>query len=253
MTSGQTRLPMASRAVFAASMAGLGFLLALGAFIYVWAPIPKTVPGRDVIAAGAGALMLASAAGILWRRTLVPSAAVLTLLFLGWLLLLQVPLIAGKPSRELLWSGAGQLASIVAGGWILSASGSKGSERRIRAARFLYAAGLLIFGVHHLADIGASAQAVPAWLPFRTGWVYLTTAGHIAAGLAIALQIAAPLAATLEAIMIAAFVLLVHVPGVIGAPRDKLQWTMLIVAAVIDGAAWVVARSYADASELPLR
>jgi uncharacterized membrane protein YphA (DoxX/SURF4 family) len=232
---------MPTRAVFAAPVAGLGFLLLSAMFIYVWAPLPKAVPRAETIAAVAGAVMLAAAVGLVWRKTFVASAAVLTLLFLSWLLFLQIPRIVGTPAREILWSGAGQLASIVAAGWVLFAS------RRVLAARLLYAAALVLFGLHHLADVSASAQAVPAWLPFPTAWVYLTTAGHVAAGLAIALGIAARLAAMLEVVMITSFVVLVHLPGVIKAPTDKLQWTMLIVAAVIDGAAWVLARSYADA------
>jgi uncharacterized membrane protein YphA (DoxX/SURF4 family) len=243
MPSSQTT----TRAVFAAPVAGLGFLLLSARFIYVWAPLPKAVPGAETIAAVAGAVMLAGAAGLLWRKTFVPSAAILTLLFLSWLLLLQIPRIVGTPGREILWSGAGQLASIVAAGWILVAAASNGGARWVRAARLLYAAALVLFGVHHLADVAASSQAVPAWLPFRPGWVYLTAAGHIAAGVAIALGLAARLAATLEVIMITSFVLLVHLPGVTNAPTDKLQWTMLIVASAIGGAAWVMARSYADA------
>jgi hypothetical protein len=53
------------------------------------------------------------------------------------------------------------------------------------------------------------------------------------------------LAATLEAVMVSAFVLLVHVPGVIGDPGDHLQWTMFFAASATGGAAWIVAHSYA--------
>ena len=85
---------------------------------------------------------------------------------------------------------------------------------------------------------------MPTWLPFPLAWACLTGAGHIAAGLALLLGIAPRLAAVLEASMVSAFVILIHVPGVIGSPRDGLQWTELVVASVIGGAAWIVARSY---------
>jgi uncharacterized membrane protein YphA (DoxX/SURF4 family) len=238
---------------YAASVAGIGGLLLWGTFVYVWAPIPQWVPARHGLACAAGALMLALAVALLWRKTVVPSAAGLTLLFLGWLLLVQTPRIMAAPSRELLWSGGAQLASVVAGGWIVFAtltSPTAGPGRQIRGvrgvrlARLLFAVALPMFGLHHFFDLAGAAEAVPAWLPFALGWAYLTGAGHIAAGVGILLGIVPRLSATLESIMITSFVLFVHVPGVIGAPRDLLQWTMLVVAAAIGGAAWIVAGSY---------
>jgi len=245
------------QAAYAVAVMGLGVMLLCSTFIYVWAPVARWVPGRDGIAVAAGVGMLIAGAGLVWRRTVVASSALLTLLFLSWLLLLQVPRLVGAPSRELLWSGAAQLVSVVAGGWIVFASVAppvEGAgrwlrgERGVRMARYLYAAALPMFGLHHFLDLAGAAEAVPAWLPLRTGWAAVTGAGHVAAGVAIVLGIVPRVAATLEAVMIGAFVLLVHVPGVVRAPRDHLEWSMLVVAGVIGGAAWIVARSYAPAS-----
>lgn len=248
-----SRVAGAGRGVYAVAVAGIGALLLSNQFAYVWAPIPRGVPSRELLTAAAGGLMLLAAAGLAWRRAVVPSSAILATSFLGWLLLLQVPRIVAAPSKELLWAGASQLASLVAGGWILFATAASrtgrpgrwiGDAGGIWLARRLYALALPLFGFHHIADVAAAAAAVPGWLPFRPGWVYLTGAGHVAAGVAILLGIVPRLAATLEALMIGAFVLLIHVPGVIGAPGDALQWTMLLVAAAIGGATWIVAGSY---------
>lgn len=243
----------AARAPYAIALVWLGALLLSGRFVYVWVPVPRWVPWRDALAGASGALMLLSALGISGRRTVVPASAVTTILFLLWLLLLQVPRILAAPSHESLWAGAGQLASLVAGGWILFACLASPTEgagrwlrggRAVRMARSLYALALPLFGLHHFLDAAGAAEAVPAWLPFRLGLGYLTGAGHVAAGVAILLGIVPRLAATLEAIMIGLFVLLVHVPGVMGAPGDGEQRTMLVVASAIGGAAWIVARSY---------
>jgi uncharacterized membrane protein len=248
------RVTAGGYALYAAAVAGLGVLLLSGQFIYVWAPVPLWVPWRHVLARASGALMLVSAVGLLWRKTVVPASTTLTFLFLSWLLFLQLPRLIAVPSKEILWAGGGQIVTVVAGGWILFASFASPTEgpgrrfrgdRGVRMARLLYALALPLFGLHHFVDVPGAADAVPAWLPLRPGWAYLTGAGHVAAGVAILLGIVPRLAATLEAIMIGAFVLLVHVPGVIGAPKDQLQWTMLVVASAIGGAAWIVARSYA--------
>lgn len=241
--------------MYAAAMAGLGVLVLTAQMVYVWAPIPKWVPARTVLAGVAGAVMLLVAMGLLGRRTVVPSSAAAAGVFTSWLLLLQVPRLVGAPSREVLWSGAAQLVSVIAGGWVLFASRALPSEGRGRwlrgdrgrqKARGLYALALPMFGLHHFFDLPGAAEAVPAWLPFPLAWGVLTGAGHIAAGLALLFGVVPRLAATLEASMISAFILLIHVPGVIGAPRDGLQWTELVVASVIGGAAWIVARSYAS-------
>lgn len=240
-------------ALYSAAVAGLGVLLVSGVFVYVWAPLPRWLPGRDLVAGAAGAVMLIAAIGLLGRTTVAVASLALSVLFAAWLLLLQALHLIATPSAELLWSGAGQLATIIAGGWILfacapSATAAPGRRRWVTAARALYAVALVPIGLHHFADVAQAAGAVPAWLPARPLWVEATGVAHIAAGAAILLRLVPRLAATLEAAMISGFVLLVHVPGVIGAPRDALQWTMLIVASAIVGAAWIVAHSYAGAA-----
>jgi uncharacterized membrane protein YphA (DoxX/SURF4 family) len=54
------------------------------------------------------------------------------------------------------------------------------------------------------------------------------------------------LAALLEAVQITSFVILVHIPAVCGALRDRIQWAMLFDAAAIAGSAWLVAATLTD-------
>jgi uncharacterized membrane protein YphA (DoxX/SURF4 family) len=247
------RISSLGRIIYAAAAAAVGVLLLARKFEYVWVPLPRWLAGREVLALAAGALMLVAAAGLAWRRTVARSSAILAFFFLSWLLLLQVPAIVAAPSEESLWAGGGQLITVLVGGWLLFDSSSPATEgpwrrmrgeRGTRMARWLYAVALVPIGLHHFfADAGA-VEAVPAWLPFRAGWAYGTGIAHIAAGVAIVLGIVPRLAATLEAIMIASFIVLLHVPWVVGAPRDPLQWAMLFVALLIDGGAWIVAGSY---------
>jgi len=50
----------------------------------------------------------------------------------------------------------------------------------------------------------------------------------------------ARLAATLTAAMMATFVVLLHLPRVIGSPTSQFEWTMLAVASSLTGAALLV-------------
>jgi uncharacterized membrane protein YphA (DoxX/SURF4 family) len=82
---------------------------------------------------------------------------------------------------------------------------------------------------------------VPTWLPpSQIFWTYVTGVGHLAAGLSLLSGIRAQLGATLLAVMMALFVLLVHVPRVIAAPGEHLEWIMLGVSLSLSGSAWAI-------------
>jgi len=223
--------------MYAVAVAVLGAMVMAGKLVYVWAPIPDWVPRGDLLASAAGAVMAVAALALMWRTTARAASRIVAVLFACWLGLLQIPQLIATPGEEALWAGTAELVMLVAGGWILCT----GSPRAVRA---LYAAALPMLGLHHLLAHGA-VSVVPAWLPLRAAWLYLTAFAHMAAGVAILFGILARTAARLEAIMITAFVALVHVPGVVDEPTDPLQWTMLVVASAIAGAAWIVADSYA--------
>ena len=143
--------------------------------------------------------------------------------------------------------------TVVAGGWILLAL-SYGSpsgraarllgESGVKLARRLYAVGLPLIALAHFLHAPGATEYVPAWFPLRIGWVYLTGAGHLAAGLAILFGVLPELAALLEAGQITAFVILTHVPSVYRAPSDRVQWAMLFYALTIAGSAWLVTATF---------
>jgi uncharacterized membrane protein len=148
------------------------------------------------------------------------------------------------------WEACGLNMAAGAGGWILLALSSRPpagraarlfGESGVSLARRLYALGVPLVGLAHFADARGATEYVPAWLPLRIGWVYLTGAGHVAAGLAILFGVVPVLASVLEAAQITAFVILTHIPAVCAAPGDRLQWGMLVYASVIAGSAWLVA------------
>ena len=89
---------------------------------------------------------------------------------------------------------------------------------------------------------------VPAWLPYHTGFAYLTGAGHIAAGLGILFGVLPRLAATAEAMMISIFTFLVWVPRIVASPAPRLPLTELCISAAIAGAAWAIAGSLQGAA-----
>jgi uncharacterized membrane protein YphA (DoxX/SURF4 family) len=85
---------------------------------------------------------------------------------------------------------------------------------------------------------------VPGWIPFKTFWAWVTGDIHQITGLAMLAGLRVRLAATCEAAMMGSFVLLVHLPRVIAAPDQHVEWIMLAISSALTGAALLV-RKYA--------
>ncbi|MGH9514281.1 MAG: DoxX family membrane protein [Terriglobales bacterium] len=246
-----TRSQQPALTLFAVGMTGLGILAVIyGDFALVWQPVAPWIPGRTILAYASGVIMLLGAIGLLFARTASCSIQVLFPYLIIWTLL-KVPALVYAPSMEAVWLGIGELAVLLAGGWTLFAMLSRlreGSllafvtrEKGVRIARYVFAISLLPIGLSHIVYVKETAALVPAWLPYRAGWAYLTGAGQMACGLGVLLSIFPRLAAFTEAAMLSLFTLLVWVPAIFASPKQRLPWTAFFISWVIAAAAWVVA------------
>jgi uncharacterized membrane protein len=188
-----TRSQQPALTFFAMGMVGLGILaLIYGDFALVWQPVAPWIPGRTVLAYGSGLIMLLGGVGLLLRATAAWSARILFPYLIVWLLL-KLPALLVAPQMEAVWLGFGELAVLLAGGWVLFAKlaelreGSPltlaTSENSIHFAQMVFAVSLIPIGLSHIVYVKETAELVPAWLPYRVGWAYLTGAGQIACGL----------------------------------------------------------------------
>ena len=235
-------------------LCGLGVLsLIYDDYAMVWQPVPPWVPQHAILAYASGALLLAGGLGAFFKRTATLSMLVLTAFVLSWLLFLQIPRIASDPTNEGMWLGFCETLLLLSGGWVVFGSGAINEGRNwgalasghvgLRVGRYMLGAALPLIGLSHFVYSAGTASMVPAWLPERLFLAYLTGSGHIAAGIGLLLGILPGIAELLEASMITLFVLLLHLPGIVSQPRDRLQWTMFFVATAYAGSAWAVAGS----------
>ncbi len=241
--------------LFSAGLIGLGVLaLMYGDFALVWQPVPDWVPARHAIAYASGVLMLLVGIGLLFRATMAWSARVLFPYLILWALL-KVPAIIVAPQIEGVWLGLGELTMLLAGGWMLfcrlvpvskdSPLAFLAGERGVRMARMLFGISVVPVGLSHLVYAHVTRDFVPAWLPYRIGWAYLTGVGQIAAGLGVLFGVLAWLAARAEAAMVTLFTLLVWLPAIFAAPKERMPWTGFFISWVIGAAAWMVAQNVA--------
>ena len=250
-----TRSQQPALTLFAVGMIGLGILaLVYGDFAMVWQPVAPWIPGRTVLAYGSGVIMLLGGVGLLLEATAAWSARILFPYLIVWLLL-KVPALIAAPQMEAVWLGFGELAVLMAGGWVLFATLARPpegsplafgtSESGIDVARMLFAVSLLPIGLSHLVYVKQTAELVPAWLPYRVGWAYVTGAGQIACGLGVLFSVLPRVAARAEAAMISLFTLLVWGPAILAAPKTRLPWTAFFISWAIASAAWVIAQNIA--------
>ena len=248
-----TRSQQPALTLFAIGMIGLGILaLIYGDFAMVWQPVAPWIPGRTALAYASGVLMLLGGIGLLFNATVAWSIRVLFPYLIIWALL-KVPALFVAPGVEAVWLGLGELTVLLSGGWVLFARLSAlpedspfafaTGERGVRIAQILFAVSLIPIGLSHIVYVKATADLVPAWLPFRTGWAYLTGAGHIAAGLGVLFSVLPRVAACAEAGMLSVFTLLVWIPAILSAPRTRLPWTAFFISWAIASAAWAVAQN----------
>jgi uncharacterized membrane protein len=233
-------------------MVGLGILgFIYGDFAMVWQPVAPWVPARTALAYGSGLLMLACGAGLLFRATAAWSVRILFPYLIVWALL-KVPAVVVAPQIEGVWLGFGELAVLLAGGWILFARFSAqpagsvfefaSGDNGVRIAKYLFAVWLIPIGLSHFFYVKETTDLIPPWIPFHIFWAYLTGAGHIAAGLGVLFSVIPGVAAAAEAGMLTIITLLVWVPALFAAPRARMPWTAFWISTAITAAVWVVAQ-----------
>ncbi|MEQ1818194.1 MAG: hypothetical protein ABL871_06240 [Terricaulis sp.] len=233
----------AGRTLLGLGALGLGFISLLYAdFAITWQPVPDWVPARSVLAYASGAALAAAGVALIVNRGARVAAAFIAAFLAFWGIVLQAPkLLAGE---EAAWLAPAEILAVAAGAWILFWVGSAETPLQTRAVQLgttFFGLMLPIFGVAHFLYIAFTALMIPEWIPYRVFWAWFTGAGHVAAGLSIALGVIPRIGATLLATMFSGFVLLVHVPRVIADTDNRLEWHLLSTALLLTGAAWIVA------------
>ena len=225
---------------------GLGILsLVHQDFALQWQPYPQDLPGRSLWGLASGAAAATGGALMLAPRYRWFGALVLAVFFALWVVALHVPMVAVRPVNVGRWNGLAEALVMAAGAFLVfrESRRAEGRDPMADLAIRAFGAACLVFGGAHFVYAEFTASMVPAWLPMRLELAYLTGAVHALTGLAMLIGIGTRRAAAAEALMMSSFVLLVHLPRVAAAPLDRLELTMLCIAATLSGAAWSLAAS----------
>lgn len=246
------RIASVGHAVFATTILVLGIMGVIkGAPI--WEPVPKAVPGREVLVYLSGFVFVAVGAGLLWKPTAAAAARVLLAYLLFWLLVVRVPGLFRSLSVDVYWSVARDTVMVAAawvlyiwfaGDWDRRRLGSVTGDTGLRIARVLYGLAMIPFGLAQFQYVQRTASLIPSWLPGHVFWTYVTGWCFVAAGLAMIVGLYGRLAAALSGLQMGLFLLLVWVPAMVAGSMNTFEWGEALTTWVLTAAAWVVADSY---------
>jgi uncharacterized membrane protein len=87
---------------------------------------------------------------------------------------------------------------------------------------------------------------VPPYVPWPLFWVYLVGCALIAASLSVATKIEVRWSGLLFGIMMFLFVAMIHFPGALRQPHNRIIWTIVFRETSFGGAGWILAGSARD-------
>jgi uncharacterized membrane protein len=125
-------------------------------------------------------------------------------------------------------------------------AGARGLDKIVAVGDLCFAIPLAIFGALHLFGPQFVAEIVPRYMPWRSFWVYFVGGALIAASLSIATRTAVRWSGLLVGVMMFLFVALIHLPGALARPHDRIIWTIVVREMSFGGGAWLLAGAAAD-------
>lgn len=235
-----------TRLIYGLGAIGLGVLgLVVGDFALQWQPVPKGVPARESLAYISAGLLIIGGLATIWSRTAAWGALALGGMYSVWVVALHLPnALTVRPNDIASWNAVAELSALALGGPV--GWGAVHRPAWAEMGRRLFGLCPVIFGLAHFGYAEFTAGMIPAWLPASLALAYMTGACHMAGGLALIAGVVPRLAARLLAAMYGAFALVLHLPRVIAAPGERIEWTMMFIAVSLCGAAWIVSATVQD-------
>jgi len=213
-------------------------------------PFPPTIPSLVVVL---GIVWMACGLGMLFDRTLRVASLGFGSLFFLVLFVFVVPKAVGGPTSVGLRTAVFEAVALASLAWMLPAGPRAGITAR--AARWLFATALVVFGWDHFAKLTEIALLLPGWIPWHVFWVAFFGAAFIAAALSIATGVLARWATFCLGAMFLIWVLTLHLPrvlglyDVIGATHDPAEWSSLFIAMALWGGSWALSAHFAVSSD----
>jgi|ERR1035438_7470266 hypothetical protein len=183
------------------------------------------------------------------------SATLLGILFLLYVLLLEVSKVVAKPKDLSVRTVFFEALAICGAAFTLAATLPVANSGRSAdsllnklpaSGPYLFGVSSMVFGIDHFLILAFIASLVPAWMGGGVFWEYLTGAAFVSAGISIVAKRLDQWAAGLLGIMFLLWFLLLHSPRVVAAvrshsPNAQNEWSSAFIALAMCGGSWICA------------
>jgi uncharacterized membrane protein len=123
---------------------------------------------------------------------------------------------------------------------------ARGLEKIVALSNLCFAVPLAVFGALHLFGLQFVINIVPAYMPWRLFWAYAVGGALIAASLSIATRIGVRWSGLLFGLMMFLFVAMIHFPGALRQPHNRIIWVIVFREMSFGGAGWILAANAAN-------
>ena len=209
-------------------------------------PVIPWIPAHPWLAYVTGAALLLAGVSILLNASARVGALLVGGILLGCDLILHLPRMLVVPGN---WGLRGEVcemlalasAAFILAGTMPRADGSAGrwDHALANTGRLLFGITAVVFGVDHFLALDLIASLVPAWMPGHLILACLAGAAMIAAGVSMVTKWMIGPAAFALGLMFLLFVLTLHVPRVLAAPRSPDEWSSALIAVAMCGGSWI--------------
>ena len=218
--------------------------LVVGDFIPGRAPgWPDGVPGRLPWAYFSGAAFLACGAAILLGKYVREAGALAGALIYAWAVLRHIPLALADRHYGGDWTNLGKALALCGGAFAVAGSVRPPRVAFLRFGRGCLGAFLVSSGIQHFLFLRWVSTLVPAWIPGPVFWARFAGVALIAGGIGLVVPRTTRWAGALSGLMIALWVVMLHVPRALtaAAGQGRNEWTAVFEALAFSGIAFVLA------------
>jgi uncharacterized membrane protein len=196
--------------------------------------VPVWMPARLFWAYFVGCALIAAATSLVAMKFVRLSATLLGVMFLLFVLMLDLPFAIAHPGDRLGWNFVLRETAFAGGAWALAGSQSRNSQARkwnwmILSGRFSVATAVIYFGLEQVlhpefAPGVPDVKLTPAWVPLHALWGYPVGAFLLIAGAALLINIKPRTSACWIGVLMTLLAALLYLP-ILALTRDPSQMT----------------------------
>src|SRR5712672_4243099 len=123
---------------------------------------------------------------------------------------------------------------------------ARGLDKIVALTNLCFAIPLAAFGAEHLSGAKFLMALVPSYMPWRLFWAYFVGFALIAASLSIATKTGVRWSGLLFGTMMFLFVAMIHFPGALRQPHNRIIWTIVVREMSFGGGGWILAAMAKD-------